>query len=225
MKYAILEGERITNTIEIDPHAAFTFPDAVAIPENIGAGIGDSYRDGRFYRYNEETHEEEEILPYDPIAEMQKGMDEMISESVSQSLAASPMMLGVGDLFQAMSPTLQTNLPESAGLFASAYRVWAAGEEFAQWELITHKDIAYQVQQKTTAQEHQPPDSEGMLAVYVPYVVAGPDGVKPWAYGMHVHTGDLVRKDGVVWEAKKDMKPCIWEPTEGNEWTKREDLV
>ena len=68
MKYAILEGERITNTIEIDQHAVFTFPDAVAIPENIFAGIGDSYRDGRFYRYNEETEQEEEILPYDPMA-------------------------------------------------------------------------------------------------------------------------------------------------------------
>ena len=62
-----------------------------------------------------------------------------------------------------------------------------------------------------------------MLAIYVPYVVAGPDGVKPWAYGMHVITGDLVRDEGVVWEAKKDMKPCIWRPAEGNEWTRRDD--
>lgn len=45
-----------------------------------------------------------------------------------------------------------------------------------------------------------------------------------WARGMHVHTGDLVRKDGVVWEAKKDMIPCVWEPTEGNEWKLRSDL-
>lgn len=219
MTYAILEGEKITNTIELDPHTAFVFPDAVAIPENIFAGIGDIYRDGRFYRYNEETQQEEEILPYDPMAEMAKQIEYQVKEQ------QSPMNKAIGDLFQAMSPTMQTNLPESAGLFVTAYRVWAAGEEFAQWELITHKDIAYQVQQKTTAQEHQPPDSEGMLAVYVLYVVAGPDGVKPWAYGMHVHTGDLVRKDGVVWEAKKDMKPCIWEPTEGNEWTRRDDLV
>lgn len=219
MTYAILEGEKITNTIELDPHTAFVFPDAVAIPENIFAGIGDIYRDGRFYRYNEETQQEEEILPYDPMTEMAKQIEYQVKEQ------QSPMNKAIGDLFQAMSPTMQTNLPESAGLFVTSYRVWAAGEEFAQWELITHKDIAYQVQQKTTAQEHQPPDSEGMLAVYVPYVVAGPDGVKPWAYGMHVHTGDLVRKDGVVWEAKKDMKPCIWEPTEGNEWTRRDDLV
>lgn len=219
MKFAVLEGEKIANIIELEPHVAYIFPDSVAIPENILAGIGDKYHDGRFYHENPETHEEEEILPYDPVAEMQKGMNSMISES----LATSPMMLSVGDLFQALSPTVQDKLPESAGLFASTYRIWKAGEEFAKWELISHKNIAYQVQQATTSEEHRPPDSEGMLAIYVPYVVAGPDGVKPWAYGAHYSTGDLVRKDGVVWEAKKDMKPCTWEPTEGNEWTRRDD--
>lgn len=219
MRHALVEETKIVNIIEIDPRNASDFKNAVTIPENIFAGIGDTYRDGRFYRENPDTHEEEEILPYDPIAEMQKGMNNMISESI----AISPMMLSVVDLFQALSPTVQDKLPESAGLFASTYRIWKAGEEFAKWELISHKNIAYQVQQDTTAQEHQPPDATGMLAVYVPYVVAGPDGVKPWAYGAHYSTGDLVRKDGVVWEAKKDMKPCVWEPTEGNEWTRRDD--
>lgn len=68
MKFAILQGEKITNIIELNQYAAYAFPNAVSIPENIFAGIGDTYRDGRFYRYNEETHEEEEILPYDPMA-------------------------------------------------------------------------------------------------------------------------------------------------------------
>lgn len=221
MQFGIVEENKIINVIVLNPESAENFPNAVTIPENIFAGIGDKYHDGRFYHENPETHEEEEILPYDPMIEMQKGMNSMISES----LAASPMILSVGDLFQAMSPTLQTNLPESAGLFASTYRIWKGGEKFAQWELISHKDIAYQVQQATTSEEHRPPDSEGMLAIYVPYVVPGPDGVKPWAYGAHYITGDLVRKDGVVWEAKKDMKPCTWEPTEGNEWKRRDDLV
>lgn len=215
MQFGIVEENKIINVIVLNPESAENFPNAVTIPENIFAGIGDKYHDGRFYHENPETHEEEEILPYDPIAEMAKEL----------SKQQAPMNKAIGDLYQSMSPTLQVNLPESAGLFASTYRVWAGGEKFAQWELISHKDIAYQVQQATTSEEHRPPDSEGMLAIYVPYVVAGPDGVKPWAYGAHYTTGDLVRKDGVVWEAKKDMKPCVWEPTEGNEWTKREDLV
>ena len=213
MRHALIEDEKVVNIIEIDPRTAGDWKNAVTIPENIFAGIGDKYHDGRFYRENPETHEEEEILPYDPIAEMAKEL----------SKQQAPMNKAIGDLYQSMSPTLQVNLPESAGLFASAYRVWAGGEKFAQWELISHKNIAYQVQQATTSEEHRPPDSEGMLAIYVPYVVAGPDGVKPWAYGAHYTTGDLVRKDGVVWEAKKDMKPCVWEPTEGNEWTRRDD--
>lgn len=213
MRHALIEDGIIVNIIEIDPRTAGDWKNAVTIPENIFAGIGDKYHDGRFYSENPETHEEEEILPYDPIAEMAKEL----------SKQQAPMNKAIGDLYQSMSPTLQVNLPESAGLFASAYRVWAGGEKFAQWELISHKNIAYQVQQATTSEEHRPPDSEGMLAIYVPYVVAGPDGVKPWAYGAHYSTGDLVRKDGVVWEAKKDMKPCVWEPTEGNEWTRRDD--
>lgn len=213
MRHALIEDGTIVNIIEIDPRTAGDWKNAVTIPENIFAGIGDKYHDGRFYHENPETHEEEEILPYDPVAEMAKQLEKQ----------QAPMNKAIGDLYQSMSPTLQVNLPESAGLFASAYRIWKGGEKFAKWELISHKNIAYQVQQDTTSEEHRPPDSEGMLAIYVPYVVAGPDGVKPWAYGAHYTTGDLVRKDGVVWEAKKDMKPCVWEPTEGNEWTRRDD--
>lgn len=70
MRYALLEESRIVNTIEIDPRNASDFKNAVTIPDNIFAGIGDTYRDGRFYRENPETHEEEEILPYDPIAHL-----------------------------------------------------------------------------------------------------------------------------------------------------------
>lgn len=132
--------------------------------------------------------------------------------------------LVVADLYQSLSATMMDKLTESAGYLASVYPVWQPDTEYKQWQLITHKGIAYQVQQDTTSQEIYPPDGTGLLAIYVPYVVPGADGVKPWAYGMHVHTGYLVRKDGVVWEAKKDMIPCVWEPTEGNEWKLRSDL-
>lgn len=68
MRHALVEGTKIVNVIEIDPRNASDFKNAVTIPEDIFAGIGDTYRDGRFYRENPETHEEEEILPYDPMA-------------------------------------------------------------------------------------------------------------------------------------------------------------
>lgn len=68
MRFAIVEENKITNVIVLNPETAEEFPNAVTIPENIFAGIGDTYRDGRFYHENPETHEEEEILPYDPMA-------------------------------------------------------------------------------------------------------------------------------------------------------------
>ena len=70
MRFAIVEENKITNVIVLNPETAGEFPNAVTIPENIPAGIGDTYRDGRFYHENPETHEEEEILPYDPIAHL-----------------------------------------------------------------------------------------------------------------------------------------------------------
>lgn len=68
MRHALIEDEKVVNIIEIDPRNASDFQNAVTIPENVGAGIGDSYRDGRFYHFDEETQQEEEILPYDPMA-------------------------------------------------------------------------------------------------------------------------------------------------------------
>lgn len=68
MRHAIIEDGTVVNIIEIDPRNASDFKNAVTIPEDIFAGIGDKYHDGRFYHENPETHEEEEILPYDPIA-------------------------------------------------------------------------------------------------------------------------------------------------------------
>ena len=68
MRHALVKKNRVVNIIEIDPRNASDFKNAVTIPENVGAGIGDTYRDGRFYRYNEETEQEAEILPHDPMA-------------------------------------------------------------------------------------------------------------------------------------------------------------
>ena len=76
MRHALVEETKIVNIIEIDPRNAGDFKNAVSIPENIFAGIGDSYRDGRFYRYNEETQQDEEILPYDPMAAYAKALQE-----------------------------------------------------------------------------------------------------------------------------------------------------
>lgn len=200
MKYYInVHGSQLRKPPEIDTQSS---PTTVYIRENIRKEIIDGVS---FWVYDETQYTTREYIQL------------QANELKRTNLVAA-------DLYQSLSATMMDKLPESAGYLASVYPVWQPDTEYKQWQLITHKGIAYQVQQDTTSQEIYPPDGTGLLAIYVPYVVPGADGVKPWAYGMHVHTGDLVRKDGVVWEAKKDMIPCVWEPTEGNELKLRSDL-
>lgn len=77
MRHALIEDGKVVNIIEIDPRNASDFKDAVTIPDGMGAGIGDGYRDGRFYRTDPETQQEEEILPFDPLAETHKRLAEV----------------------------------------------------------------------------------------------------------------------------------------------------
>ncbi len=49
MRHAVIDNDTIVNIIEIDPRNASDFGNAVTIPEGVGAGVGDTYRDGRFY--------------------------------------------------------------------------------------------------------------------------------------------------------------------------------
>lgn len=77
MVFAIIQSEEVVNIIEIDPRNASDFGNAVTIPDGLGAGIGDTYRDGRFYRTDPETQQEEEILPFDPLAETHKRLAEV----------------------------------------------------------------------------------------------------------------------------------------------------
>lgn len=199
-RYTNAHGSHPRKPPEIDTQSS---PTTVYIRENIQKEIIDGVS---FWVYDETQYTTREYIQL------------QANELKRTNLAAA-------DLYQSLSATMMDKLPESAGYLASVYPVWQPDTEYKQWQLITHKGIAYQVQQDTTSQEIYPPDGTGLLAIYVPYVVPGADGVKPWAYGAHYYTGDLVRKDGVVWEAKKDMLPCVWEPTEGNEWTKRDDLA
>lgn len=77
MRHALIEDGKVVNIIEIDPRNASDFKDAVTIPDGVGAGIGDTYEAGRFYRTDPETQQEEEILPFDPLAETHKRLAEV----------------------------------------------------------------------------------------------------------------------------------------------------
>lgn len=101
MRHAVIDNNIVVNIIEIDPRNASDFGNAITIPDGLGVGIGDAYRDGRFYRTDPETQQEEELLPFDPtaeargrIAEIQSKLDESIIDTdfrilMLESLSAS----------------------------------------------------------------------------------------------------------------------------------------
>lgn len=48
------------------------------------------------------------------------------------------------------------------------YPLWEAGTEYPAQALVYHGDCLFRVEQAHTAQAHQPPDGEGLLALYRP---------------------------------------------------------
>ena len=76
---------------------------------------------------------------------------------------------------------------ELPDLFPTWEEALAAGAQLAAGTCLTKDGQVYRVVQAVTPQSHQPPDSEGMLAVYRP-ISPGHAGTAddpiPWEYGM-----------------------------------------
>ena len=118
--------------------------------------------------------------------------------------------------------------PEYA-LFAAAglFPAWTPGTTYAPGARLVYEGIVYETRQPVTAQGHQPPGGEGMLAVYRPLSVdaetghepdGGPENPYPWLNGMDVYTGKYYTFQGKLYRAKADMIPCIWEPGTPGLW-------
>ena len=115
---------------------------------------------------------------------------------------------------------------------AELFPVWTAGETYPQGRRIQHEGIVYEVVSSggVTAQEHQPPSAEGMLAVYRPLSTdpetgTTPTGTQddpiPYLNGMDVEGGKYYSYNDKLYKAETDMPACVWPPdTEGLwQWT------
>ena len=115
---------------------------------------------------------------------------------------------------------------------AELFPVWTVGETYPQGRRIQHEGIVYEVVSSggVTAQEHQPPSAEGMLAVYRPLSTdpetgSTPTGTQddpiPYLDGMDVEEGKYYSYNDKLYKAETDMPACVWPPdTEGLwQWT------
>ena len=97
----------------------------------------------------------------------------------------------------------------------------SAGNQVAAGVCLVHGGQTYRVVQDVTPIESQPPDAEGMLAIYRPVerehtgTMADPI---PWVSGMDCRTGKYYSYEGVTYLCKGDMIPCVWTPGTAGLW-------
>ena len=92
-------------------------------------------------------------------------------------------------------------------------------EQVAQGVCLMHDGQCYRVVQAVTPIDSQPPDADGMLAIYRPidreHAGTLEDPI-PWVSGMDCYNGKYYSHEEQTYLCKQDMTPCVWAPgTEG----------
>lgn len=92
---------------------------------------------------------------------------------------------------------------------------WAPGVTYKKNFPLMWNQQVYLVLQEHISQDHQQPDSPGMLSIYRPVhndhsgTIADPI---PWVYGMDCLSGKYYQFNNQIYLCLGDMIPCVWEP-------------
>lgn len=118
------------------------------------------------------------------------------------------------------------SLTDDAALkMAAAFPAWPSGvDDAGQYEkgqIVQHGGGLYRIEQPVAPQAHQPPDAEGMLAVYRPVSpshAGTADDPIPWVFGMDCRAGQYFSYGDKLYLCKGDMLPCVWAPGSEGLW-------
>ena len=110
---------------------------------------------------------------------------------------------------------------------AGVFENWEAGKTYQAGYRLAHEGIVYEIIQDVLSLENQPPNAEGMLAIYRPLSVDAETGEEPdgtqehpytFLYGMDVTNGCYYIYEGKLYLAKADMPACVWYPSTEGLW-------
>ena len=133
----------------------------------------------------------------------------------------TPQLRVVVMAFAASATTLtDAQALEMPDLFPVWETVLTEGAKLAAGRVISKDGQLYHIEQAVTPIESQPPDGEGMLAIYRPINpehAGTADDPIPWVYGMDCHVGKYYSYEGAVYMVAEggDMIPCTWPPDSG----------
>ena len=117
-----------------------------------------------------------------------------------------------------LTDTVALSIPD---LLPTWDELLAAGQPIQPGVCLMHEGQCYRVVQDVTPLENQPPDMEGMLAIYRPIerehtgTLADPI---PWVSGMDCKEGKYYRYEDKTYLCKADMIPCMWPPDTPDLW-------
>lgn len=117
-----------------------------------------------------------------------------------------------------LSDTVALSIPD---ILPSWDELLATGQPIQSGVCLMHNGQTYRVVQAVTPIESQPPDMDGMLAVYRPiereHAGAMADPI-PWVSGMDCKEGKYYRYEDKTYLCKSDMLPCVWPPDTPDMW-------
>ena len=99
----------------------------------------------------------------------------------------------------------------------------AAAKQLPKDRIINKDGTLYRIVQPVTPLESQPPDGEGMLAIYRPIDQAHAGTLEdpiPWVYGMDCLAGTYYSYNGHTYKEADGgtMTPCVWPPDTAGMW-------
>lgn len=105
------------------------------------------------------------------------------------------------------------------------FLTWAealdAGRQLETNTVLNLDGALYRVVQPVTPQKHQPPNGEGMTAIYRPIDQTHTGTLEdpiPWAYGMDSEQGKYYSYNGKVYLCNLTMPGCIYAPDTPDLW-------
>ena len=178
------------------------------------------------------TAEDASGVAFDGVAYSLVGHDEIDSEAVVVSEVDTGQVMRDGEKKTKQMETAvrlyiqAADVPDTLALeMPDLFKTWAealsAGVELAANSILNKGGQLYRVVQAVTPQAHQPPDGEGMLAIYRPIErehTGTPSDPIPWVYGMDCYQGKYYAHGGTTYLCKSDMLPCVWEPGSAGLW-------
>lgn len=157
------------------------------------------------------------------LEETDAGVEIVELRSMAQSSVKMNGQMSVAAKFYVQSAT---NIPDTMALeMPDLFKSWAealdAGKELPKDTIINKDGQLYRVVQAVTPQEHQPPDGEGMLAIYRPIEeehTGAQDDPIPWVYGMDCEQGKYYTYGGKTYLCNLTMPACVWAPGTAGLW-------